>query len=81
MDFRLLSELYSFLYLKAYAQSVHNEVYISVSYRSYILSYEFFPDILRDLIYEFPSPIGVIFFLILYSKKLLFAIFYKAIIV
>ena len=34
-----------------------------------------------DLELEFPSPIGVIFFLILYSKKLLFAIFYKAIIV
>lgn len=34
-----------------------------------------------DLLGMFPSPIGVIFSLILYSKKLLFAIVYRAIIV
>ena len=38
-------------------------------------------DVVKNTLNLFPSPIGVIFSLILYSKKLLFAIVYKTIIV
>ena len=57
-------------------------VYVSVSSRSYILSYYFIKwgtTILAKK--KFPSPLGVIFSLILYSKNHLFIIVYKAIIV
>ena len=107
-NFRLLSELYSHLF-KWYCLFIKCYTCISVSYRSYILTYNFYSLFLIYILYlllfpspigvifslmlgeyacsnslflsQFPSPIGVIFSLILYSKKLLFAIVYKTIIV
>ena len=67
LSFRLLSELYSFLY-NSIVFSIALLQLVSVSYRSYILSY--FKEMVEQISgREFPSPIGVIFFLICHSSK------------
>ena len=61
--FRLLSELYSLLFLLI-CSLVRAIIEVSVSYRSYILSYIEFVLCLGCYPDKFPSPIGVIFSLI-----------------
>ena len=79
--FRLLSELYSLLCkLERFWKWLKKLV--SVSSRSYILSYTISIVVLLCVAASlFPSPLGVIFSLILYSKNFLFVIVYRAIIV
>ena len=67
--FRLLSELYSFLFEYEKNDISIDYIEVSVSSRSYILSYMYTNSMMLDIKEnrEFPSPLGVIFFLILLS--------------